>query len=409
MNSSFEQIVVEQLAAKHDDKHESGYVVHLPRTQHSYLGVGIRQEIAVWTDRVSLRTPGQEVLLKLEADPFEQVVALMDASLPSVWMVSPDLVRASRDPSLPLIWCLQPEQETELPESAFATADNIPLSLKSGNPGWVSESDSVFLERLHVAIARLQAAPEGKIILTRPYEKHVGEQDILKLFTRFAAMEPSAAGSHFFRLGRHVESLGCSPENVFELIDGMLSFDVVAATRGIADDPAVDAQWLAALKADPKERREHLMALARYQGRIESLIEPCTLNFEKHMDVLQLGRVRHLYSRLSGRLRSDLTWLKLLKSSFPALGSYPEELQAWNDRETTPLRFYGGVWGRVGPAGTDARFYLNLRAALKVDETLYTQGGVGVIVESEPDKELLEVKNKLRALMQAVALWEQAV
>lgn len=406
-SDSLENKVREVLSTANADVAERGYVIHLPRAEHAWLGVGARKEITVWSDHVTVRTHDRVVELQRVEDAFQQVADLMDPAWASVWMISPDLVRASQDPRLPLIWCLQPEQEIEVHPGSFAPGGEIGVQGVSAT-GWVTESDKVFLDRLKAAITRLQETPEGKIILTRPYEKSVGERAMLDLFTRFAALEPSAAGSHFFRLSQQIESLGCSPENVFELTDGLLSFDVVAATRGVADDPAVDAKWLAALKADPKERREHLMALARYQARIETLIEPGTLNFEKRLDVLQLGRVRHLYSRLSGQLRPDLTWLKLLKSSFPALGSYPEALQAWNDKETTPLRFYGGVWGRVGPGGSDARFYLNLRAALKVDETLYTQGGVGVIAESEPEKELLEVKNKLRALMQAIDAWEQA-
>ena len=98
--------------------------------------------------------------------------------------------------------------------------------------------------------------------------------------------------------------------------------------------------------------------------------------------------------------------MRILSDSFPALVSYPDALQPLADTQQDPLRYYGGILGRVSADGKDAAFYLNLRAALAKHGTLYTQGGVGVIAQSEPDKELLEVRNKLRGLFRAVAEWE---
>jgi isochorismate synthase EntC len=95
-----------------------------------------------------------------------------------------------------------------------------------------------------------------------------------------------------------------------------------------------------------------------------------------------------------------------LADSFPALISYPEALQSLADNGSEPLRFYGGVLGRVTAGQEQAAFYLNLRAALIKGSILHTQGGVGVIAESEPVKELLEVRNKLSGLMKAVSAWE---
>jgi len=64
------------------------------------------------------------------------------------------------------------------------------------------------------------------------------------------------------------------------------------------------------------------------------------------------------------------------------------------------------VLGRVAAGQGQAAFFLNLRAALIKDNDLHTQGGVGVIAESLPAKELLEVRNKLSGLMKAISAWE---
>jgi len=193
---------------------------------------------------------------------------------------------------------------------------------------------------------------------------------------------------------------------VFELEDRRLVFDVVASTRGISPDPEKDRRWIEELKSDPKEIREHMMAFNRYQARMESLVEKNSLSIDQFQDVLEMGMVRHLHSKLSGDLRSDLNWVSLLKDSFPPLTSYPAELAERMQDNPEPNRYYGGVVGRVAPNAKTVGAYLNIRALLSCDETLYTQGGVGVIAESSAEKELLEVKNKLRGLMTAVDIWQ---
>ena len=73
-------------------------------------------------------------------------------------------------------------------------------------------------------------------------------------------MEPAAACSHFLQIDEGICSFGCSPENVFEVENGRLIFDVVAGTRGVSPGPDKDARWLTTLQTDPKELREHMMA-----------------------------------------------------------------------------------------------------------------------------------------------------
>ena len=381
------------------------YLFHLPRQRKSYLGLGCHKIIHYHRDGFHIRT-GSDVEHRppIEA-PLAAMATFLDGRFPSFWMVSPDLCRPACDQDLPLIICVQPRFEIELKD--FAESHDAGLQLPNAAPqGWETETDEQFLGRLKQAVTTLQNYPAGKMIITRSYRKPVGQRDPLRLFERFAYSEPLAACSHFLQVNARTWSLGCSPENVFELDRGKLIFDVVAATRGVSPDPVVDARWLADLQTNPKELREHLMALQRYRSRIEGLVEPGSLSELQHLQVLQLGNVRHLYSRLSGRLKNDWNWVRLLADSFPALISYPEALQSLADNGSEPLRFYGGVLGRVTAGQEQAAFYLNLRAALIKGSVLHTQGGVGVIAESEPVKELLEVRNKLSGLMKAVSAWE---
>ena len=274
---------------------------------------------------------------------------------------------------------------------------------------WQTEEDEKFLKRLEDAVRVLRSKP-GKMIVSRTYRKVVQPHaNPFRLFEIYSRSEPSAAACHFLALNETTYSLGCSPENVFELDHGKLIFDVIAATRGRSTDPEKDQRWFHELQHDAKERTEHLMAFNRYRKRLDNLCQPGTAKVDKSMGVRTLKRVRHLHSRLSGTLRSDLDLIDLLEESFPPLSSYPDELIPLADPDLEPTRFYGGIVGRAGPGWNEISCFLNLRSALLQNQTLYTQGGVGVISESKPRQEMLEVANKLSSLLEAVSTWESEV
>ncbi len=387
-------------------EHCGQYLFHLPRQATTYLGLGCHKVIRYQRDGFHIQSNGESAVLPAVSEPIAAMRDLLDPDYPSFWMVSPDLCRSVSDPELPLLMCVQPRLEVRVKGFDSVREAPTPSTIEPAQ-GWQTESDAAFIERLKQGIEILQDYHHGKMIITRHYQRAISARDPFQLFALFADSEPNAACSHFMQVDDEICSLGCSPENVFEVADGRLIFDVVAGTRGVSADPEIDASWLVALQTDPKERREHLMAFDRYKARIETLINPGSLRVEHQQQVLQLGNVRHLYSRLSGDFEPRWDWLRLLSASFPALTSYPEALIRESEDTGEPLRFYGGILGRVAADFQQAAFYLNLRAAVVKKDVLFTQGGVGVIAESEPEKELLEVKNKLSGLMKAITKWEQ--
>ena len=383
------------------------YILHFPRQGIASVGLGHHKTIRYQQGGYSVESSAGVEYLPAGGEPLTVVRSLLSPEYPSFWLISPDISQGAADSDTPLIFCVQAESEVHFRNSE--TDIERAVSLKAAPlDGWQTQSDELFIERLAQATRVLADYPEGKMIVTRPYQKSVGRRDPLALFRGFAATEPTAACNHFLRLGPDTWSLGCSPENVFEVTQQRrLLCDVVAGTRGIASDPVRDAKWLDELRSDPKELREHSLALERYQRQLATLIEADSLTIDQKQQVLKLGCVRHLYSKISGELRRDFSWLDVLGCSLPSLKSYPEVLRAYTDITGKLERFYGGVVGCVAAGGRQAAFYLNLRAALVDSGVIFTQGGVGVIAESEPAKELLEVKNKLRGLMGAVSRWER--
>lgn len=419
-----------QLRGLGGDAPAPSYLFHIPGSGRTWVGASPSRTIRYGAHGFEIISAAGRQTLPAPERPFQALRELIDPALPCFFLISLDMRRRSQDPDLPLLVCLQPAAEVcyaaDSRPSVFAadgaTQARLEALLQAGDgsggndraarPGggpsapWHTESDADFLARIEAAVATLQSVT-GKMIITRPYDKPVPAQaDPFRLFEIYSGTEPGAAAAHFVDLGGSTYSLGCSPENVFELDQGRLSFDVVASTRGISPDPEEDARWLHELLTDGKERKEHLMALERYKKRLAGLCLAGTIQEEQHMGVRTLRRVRHLHSRLSGALRPELDFLDLVEDSYPPLNSYPDELVPLADPDTRPLRYYGGIVGRAAPGGGEVSCFLNLRSALVAGGTLHTQGGVGVIADSKPRQEVLEVANKLRSLLEAVAEWE---
>lgn len=411
---------------------EQSYLLHLPSTATSWVGIGAHRIVHYSREGFETISDGKKILLPASSDIFRDLRGLLDPAHPCFFLVSLDIARPVNDPSLPLITFMQPEAEVCFSGQAaqqpnvhaagaaakeMAMEQLLEIPTDSSRPGtnnqsnftpapWNGEDDAHFLKRLGQAVDTLQSI-HGKMIITRTYSKRTpANADPFHLFEIYSNFEPNAAACHYAALGNSTSSIGCSPENIFEMSDRQLAFDVVASTRGISADPEQDARWLTELQTDAKERKEHSMALERYQKRMQRLCSTDSVTLERHMDVRTLKHVRHLYSRISGTLQPDMDFFDMLHDSFPPLSSYPDELIPLSDPGTEPTRYYGGMVGRLGAGRRDACCFLNLRAALLQNNVLHTQGGVGVIRESIPRQELLEVANKLRSLKEAVSAWE---
>jgi len=377
------------------------------------------------------------IVLQAGESIFQCAKKLLKTEIPCFFMVSPDIYRGFTDENLPQMVFVQPSLEMtfsktqihgkisyakDLRSEQHAKAllqeakekRNLSKPHYSGDRKFFSEvasswqpleEDENFLKRLNEAVVILRDFPQGKMVLTRSYEQVLDtEYDPFKLYELYARLNGDYACSHFFCVSPNVFSLGCSPENLFEIDDNHLKVDVVAATRGVSNDDDVNKHWATELYTDPKEVKEHKMALNRYMANLKRFCKEGSVSLNQEMQIKQLRHVRHLYSIVSGELLSSVTPFNLLEDSFPPLVSYPETLIPLADTETEPHRFYAGLLGYMHSNSADC--FLNIRNLLLKNKIMYAKAGVGVVSESIPQRELLEVKNKLSSLIEATYLWQ---
>ena len=208
-----------------------------------------------------------------------------------------------------------------------------------------------------------------------------------------------------------VQVVGSSPELLARLqfgADGRGTVTVrpIAGTRPRGATPQADAELEAELLADPKERAEHVMLIDLGRNDVGRVSEPGSVAVRESFAIERYSHVMHIVSEVSGTLRPGLSYMDVLRATFPAgtVSGAPKIRALEIIRELEPVRrnVYSGAIGYIGWHG-DADTAIAIRTAVIADGRLHVQAGGGVVFDSDPDSEWQETMNKGRALFRAVA------
>jgi anthranilate/para-aminobenzoate synthase component I len=418
---------------------EGSYFIHNKNRGTVKIGIMCQNSVSVSGGHVSHTEDGQRTAAALQPeDPiFKRVEKLLRKDAPCFFVVSPDIHRRFSDKNLPQILLVQPvleftfspdqidgevsyAQDTvseQQGEVMLQSARETPLPIQSDDSGelrsfselaagWIpEEEDESFLKRLDNAISVLRDHPDGKMTLTRGYKRRsAATGSPFELYELHAGKNGEYAFSHFLCIRENVFSLGTTPENVLEISDRRLSVDVVAATCKSSDS---DDYLARELYENPKQIKEHRSSLKNRQNRFVPFCEDGSIRVVQDMQIKKLRNVCHLHSVFTGELLPSVTIFDLMGNVFPLLGARPRELLAVADAETEPHRYYGGVVGHLHHESGGC--FLNIRNALLNSDLIHAKVGVGVIAESDSYSELVETRDKLSGMLEAIHLWEQSV
>ncbi len=224
------------------------------------------------------------------------------------------------------------------------------------------------------------------------------------VYRALRAMNPSPY-MYFLDTGT-TQVVGSSPEILVRLQHGKVTMRPIAGTRPRGRTPAEDHALEVELLADPKERAEHLMLIDLGRNDTGRVSKPGTVEVGERFVVERYSHVMHIVSEVTGELREGLSYLDVLRATFPAgtVSGAPKVRALEIIRELEPIRrnIYSGAVGYIGWHG-DADTAIAIRTAVIQDGRLHVQAGAGIVFDSDPEKEWDETMNKGRALFRAVA------
>lgn len=198
---------------------------------------------------------------------------------------------------------------------------------------------------------------------------------------------------------------GSSPEAQLTIKKGEATIYPIAGTFKRTGDMEQDEKIAEELKNDPKESAEHVMLvdLAR-----NDLSRHCTqVKVKSYKEAQYYSHIIHLVSKVSGKLNPSANPFDVVGDTYPAgtLSGAPKHMAlTLIDRyEGLQRSFYSGAIGYMGFNG-DFNHAIMIRSFLSKKNTLHYQAGAGIVLDSDPEKELQEVNNKIAALRRALEL-----
>src|SRR5215468_2579325 len=210
----------------------------------------------------------------------------------------------------------------------------------------------------------------------------------------------------FLRFGERALA-GASPELLVRLQGETVTVRPIAGTRKRGATPAEDAALEAELRADPKERAEHVMLIDLGRNDVGRVSEPGSVRVDEVMTVERYSHVMHLVSNVRGRVNPGTRPGDVVRAAFPAgtLSGAPKIRAMEIIEELEPARrgIYGGAVGYISYTG-NLDLAIAIRTLVTKGDTIHVQAGAGIVADSLPDAEHMECVNKARAVVSAVEI-----
>ncbi|MDF9828980.1 anthranilate synthase component I family protein [Parabacteroides sp. PF5-6] len=246
-----------------------------------------------------------------------------------------------------------------------------------------------------------------QIVLSRRFEQAFKGDDF-KVYRALRNINPSPYLFYFDFGGFRI--FGSSPETHCKIKENHANIDPIAGTAFRSGNTLVDRQRTEALLADPKENAEHVMLVDLARNDLSRNAHNVTVEFYK--EVQYYSHVIHLVSRVGGEINPDSNPIQTYIDTFPAgtLSGAPKvrAMQLITEIEKHNRGAYGGCIGFIGFNG-DLNQAITIRSFVSRDNVLYYQAGAGIVAQSNDERELQEVNNKLGALKKAIVLAEQLI
>lgn len=248
------------------------------------------------------------------------------------------------------------------------------------------------------AVGHIANRDLSKVVLARDLVGHLpAESDLRRAVTELALGYPDCWTYAVDGL------VGSSPETLIRSDHGEVNARVLAGTMSRGTDAAADQEAALTLATSTKDGDEHEFAV---QSVLQSL-RPHTshITASEVPFTVKLPNLWHLATDLEGTLSDGSNSLDLIAALHPtaAVAGTPTDDALALIRELEPFDRgrYAGPVGWIGADG-DGEWAIALRCAqVDADGGITAYAGCGIVLDSEPERELAETKMKFRPVVEA--------
>lgn len=232
-------------------------------------------------------------------------------------------------------------------------------------------------------------------------------------FTIYRALRMLNPSPYLFYLDLDdTKIIGSSPEALVRLEGRQATVRPIAGTRQRGKSSKEDNELAVDLKADEKERAEHVMLVDLGRNDLGRVCEFGSVTVDEFMQIERYSHVMHMTSNVIGTLRQEYDQFDLFRAAFPAgtVSGAPKirAMQLIEELEGQKRGPYAGAVGYFSLSG-DMDWAIAIRTIVMREKTFYLQAGAGIVADSVPEREFEETMNKIAALKRAIAIAEDGV
>ena len=266
-----------------------------------------------------------------------------------------------------------------------------------------SMGDGAYQRAVEVAKEHILAGDVFQVVLAQRFELEL-DADPFDVYRVLRQVNPSPY--MYFLRHPDVTIVGSSPEPMVQVLGEKVVSRPIAGTRKRGTTEEHDRRLAAELVEHPKERAEHVMLVDLARNDVGRVVEFGSVHVDELMTLERYSHVMHLTSQVSGRLVEGKTPVDVLRATLPAgtVSGAPKvrAMEIIDALEPTKRGPYAGTVGYLDFSG-------NLDTAIAIRTMVCApngrasvQAGAGIVVDSDPDDEDLECRNKAAALLAAV-------
>ena len=266
-----------------------------------------------------------------------------------------------------------------------------------------------FEERVEKIKEYITAGEAIQVVLSQRLQQPTGASPF-DVYRALRSINPSPY--MFFLDLKDFHIIGASPEILVRVEDGAVMTRPLAGTRRRGKTPQEDKNLEAELKADEKERAEHIMLVDLGRNDIGRVSQTGTVEVSELMEVERYSHVMHLVTHVQGKLRRDMNAFDALRACFPAgtVSGAPKirAMQIIAELEPDKRGPYAGAAGYFSFSG-NMDMAISIRTMVMQKGIAYTQAGCGVVYDSVPEREYEETMSKAGALLKAISQAEGSI
>lgn len=241
-----------------------------------------------------------------------------------------------------------------------------------------------------------------QILLANRYTQK-GQIDPLSFYRLLRSKNPSP---YLFLLDYEEFSIcGSSPEVMVRLSDNEILLRPIAGTRKRGKNATRDKELELEMLNDPKECAEHLMLIDLGRNDVGRVAKRGTVKVTDMMRVEKYSHVMHMVTDVEATIAEDKDMFDLFRATFTAgtMTGAPKirAMELIAHYEGLKRGFYSGSVGYFAFNG-EMDSSIAIRTSLIKHNSITLQAGAGVVADSIPELEYLEVKNKLGALLATI-------